>query len=235
MNSFDTLFIILALILTSITYVSTSSYLSSGVVLLVTLLYFYLFARNKINLYILRSKRFHSCYTFINSFLVSLSIKGSLIAAFDSVKLNMDKEYLTLYEGILALNDEEKLDYLSRYYSFDIYSLFLSIIRIYQEQGGEIFDLSRYLSTELRRSEDYLIKSESIIKRKIIDFAVLWFFTLLIVIILKYALNQFYDLISNLVFFKISVVALMVIVILSIHVLISKVVKIEIRGFKNVK
>ena len=191
-------------------------------------------ANKKLSKYVDLSHRFHSCYTFINSFIVSLSIKGSLIAAFDYVKLSMDKEYNSLIDGLANLK-EERLDYLKKYFPFDIYYLFLSIINIYQEQGGDILALSTYLISESRQHEDYLLSLESIFKRKVVEFASLWIFTLVILIILRFSLNQFYPLISVLLFFQISIAALFLVILLSIHLMINKYVYNELRGFENAK
>lgn len=233
MGKFNLLFFILILLFTGVCYLSTNDLVCSAIVLISSLLYFFTIARLKISRYLVVSKKYHSCYTFINSFLISLSIKPSLISAFNAVKLNMDRDYISIYNGIVSLNDTEKLNYLKRYYKFDVFNLFLSIVKIFLEQGGDIFDLSRYLSNELRRSEDYLIKAESITRRKVVDFSLLWLFTLVILVVLKFALTQFYSLIANLLFFKITIVALFLVILLSIHILIVKATNIDIRGFKD--
>lgn len=235
MGKFYFLFMIITLLFGVTSYIATSSILVTTLVTLFTFIYFFFIARKLIATYIVRSKRFHDCYTFINSFIVSLSIKGSLIKAFDNVKLAMDKDYLSVYGGISTLHDEEKLDYLKSYFTFDVYNLFLSIVHIYLSQGGNIFDLSQYLINELRRNENYLITIEGTLKRKVVDFAILWLFTLLILIILRFSLNDFYGRISDLMFFKVAIGVLFLLIIISIHILILKTVKVEIRGFKNVQ
>lgn len=235
MNNTVILFIIFSLLFGAVTFVSTNSLLCSGGVILISLLYFLFIAQKILKSYFLKSRRFHSCYTFINSFIISLSIKGSLMSAFDYVKLSMDKEYLSLVDGIASLKDEEKLDYLKSYFDFDIYKLFLSVIDIYINQGGDIFSISHYLILELRRNEDYLLKSESIGKRRIIDFALLWFFSLIILVILRFALSQFYSFITSLMLYKISIVGLFILILVSIHFLIRKYTQVFIRGFENVK
>ena len=235
MGKFYVLFLIITGIFTAVTYIGTSSYISSVIVLVLSFIYFFFIASRKIKQYLKSSSRFHSCYTFINSFIVSLSIKGSLFSAFESVKINMDKDYLSIYAGISTLHDDKKLKYLKDYFSFDVYQVFLAVVSIFIEQGGDIFELSHYLVSELRRKEDYLVKCESIARRKIVDFSVLWLFTLIIIVILKYSLNEFYGLITNLIYYQIAIVGLFVIVLVSIHLLIMRSVKVEIRGFNDVK
>ena len=102
------------------------------------------------------------------------------------------------------------------------------------EQGGDILSISYYLTEELRRDEDYLIKCESISKRKVIEFSMLWMFTLLIVLILRFALNSFYLKITNLLLFQVAIGLLFLLIIASIHLFIAKTNKVEVRGYRNV-
>ena len=124
MGKFHFLFFIIIMIFGVTSYIGTSSILITVLVVITSFIYFYFIARKIIKDYLMRSKRFHDCYTFINSFIVSLSIKGSLVSAFENEKLAMDKNYLSIYQGISTLHDEEKLDYLKNYFSFDVYNLF---------------------------------------------------------------------------------------------------------------
>lgn len=234
MNSVLIFFIILTITFPTITYVSTNSWISSSIVLVISALYFFLYAYQKVLKMNKRNKKFHSCYSFINSFIISLGVKGSLLAAFESSKLTMDQDYNKLVEGLSNLNEEERLDYLKKQYDFDIYYLFLSVIRIWVEQGGDIFRLSYYLVEESRRTEDYLIKCESITKRRLAEFSVLWLFTFIILIVLRIALNSFYSLITNYLLFKVAIVLLFLLVIASIHLFIVRSNEIEIRGYQNV-
>lgn len=204
-------------------YLATESILCSAIVLILSLVYFLFIGYPKLTKYAVTSKRFHSCYTFINSFIVSLSIKGSILSAFDYVKLNMDREYLDIADGLTTLNEEEKLEYLKKYFYFDIYKLFVSIVQIYLTQGGDIFNLSHYLINETRREEEYLTHSEAMCKSRSIDFAVLWIFTILILMILRFSLTQFYGYISKLLFYQLSIVGMYLLIIISIHLLIRKI------------
>ena len=234
MNSVLIFFIILSIMFSTITYVSTSSWISSSIVLVISVIYFFLYAYQKVMKVSKRNKRFHSCYSFINSFIISLGVKGSLLGAFESSRLTMDKEYISIVDGLANLKEEERLDYLKKYYDFDIYYLFLSVIRIWVEQGGDIFHLSYYLVEESRRTEDYLIKCENITKRRLAEFSVLWLFTFIILIILRFTLNSFYSLITNYLLFQFAIVILFMLVLASIHLFIIRSNEVEIRGYQNV-
>ena len=233
MNTVLILFITLSLIFPTITYVVTNNWISTAVVLLATALYLFLYAYPKVKKLLKRNEMFHSCYTFINSFIITLSTNSSLLNALESTKLVMDKEYVTVIDGLTNLTEMERIDYLKKYFEFDIYYLFLSVLEIYIEQGGDILTLSYYLIEESRRNEDYLIKCENISRRKIIEFSMLWVFTLLIIIILRFSLNSFYYQITNFLLFQFAIVILFMLVIASIHLLILKLSNVELRGYRN--
>lgn len=233
MNSYLIFFIILSVVFPSITYIVTMNFISTGVVLLLTALYLFLYAYPKLKKMLEENRGFHSCFSFINSYIISLSVKGSLLGAFESTKLLMDKDYQDMTSGISNLNEEERLDYLKKYYNYDIYYLFLSMIKIWVEQGGDIFKISHYLIEEARREEDYLIKCENISKRKIVEFSMLWSFTLLIILVLRFSLNSFYLLITKNLLFQVAIVLLFSLLLLSIHLLLAKIMNSQIRGFRN--
>lgn len=228
------LFLILSIVFPSISYVVTNNWISSLVVLLLTALYLFLFAYPKIKKTLTRNHAFHSCYSFINTYIVNLSVNGSLLASFESTRLIMDHEYVELIDGLSNLNELEKLDYLKKHYDFDIYFLFLTVIKVWVEQGGDIFNVSHYLIEETRREEDYLIKCENISKRKMVEFSMLWVFTLIIIIALRFTLNSFYLQITKNLLFQVAIVSLFVLLLLSIHLLIYKISKVQIRGYRNV-
>lgn len=224
MKNVSLLFIALILVFTVLCYVVTNNFISSGVVLVFTSLYLFLYANQKIKSIDVYLKRFHSCYSFINTYIISISVQGSLLAAFDSTKITMDKGYIDIVNGISNLNEEERLDYLKKYYDFDIYYLFLSVMKVWIEQGGDIFKIAHYLISEARRKEEYFIKLENITKHKIVELSTLWIFTLLIILVLRFTLNSFYQLITKNLLFQITIVGIFFLLVTSLHFFLTKVI-----------
>ena len=234
MNSILIFFIIISVAFPTVTYIVTDNWISSLVVLLATVLYLFLYAYPKLKKIIKTNKNFHSCYSFINTFITSISVKGSLLSAFDSTRLIMDEEYRVIIDGLSNLNELERLDYLKKYFDFDIYYLFLTIIKIWVEQGGDILTISHYLIDESRNNEDYLIKCEHITRRKLVEFTSLWIFTLFIILMLRFSLNSFYLLITRNLLFQFAIVSLFLLLLLSLHMLIVKISNVEIKGYNHV-
>ena len=167
MNKRSILYLLISLIFGVSCFVATSNFIVSGIVLVLSILYFLILAEPRIKKANESLTRFHECYRFINAYIISINVKGSLSFAFESVKPAMSDSYLSLMDGINDLNDNEKLTYLSKYFPFHVYSLFLNVIQLWQEQGGDILSLSSYLIDETRNVEEYLVNSERIAKRKI--------------------------------------------------------------------
>ena len=76
--------IIVSLVFAGITFIATQNVLSSFLILMTTLMFFVLIARRLINKNQLKIHRYHQCFQFINTFIISLNVKGSLSSAIQS-------------------------------------------------------------------------------------------------------------------------------------------------------
>ena len=220
--------IVVSLVLTGVIFLA-SSYISISILIFsISMLFFIIIARRLINKGQLKAHRYHECFHFINSFIVSLNTKGSMGAAIES-----DDETKAMLDSIRELNEEEKLSYLTKYFRFDLYRLFVDTVSLWNEQGGDILKMSQYLLNQARLKEEYLLTCESMQKRKTIEFAILWAISLGILSILRFALLQFFERIRNALFYQVSVVVIALFVLFSIYVLIKRITKVEIEGWDN--
>ena len=142
--------------------------------------------------------RFHECYHFVNNFIISLSIKKSISGALETTVGSMPGEFIDMFNSVENISENEKLEYLTSYFSFHDYQLFLQIVLLWEDQGGDITTMSKYLSNDLRANEEYLTKVEGITKRKYFEIGVLWVITIAIVIFLRFGL--FFHLIMHVQF-----------------------------------
>lgn len=233
MNSVLIIFIILSILFGGITYlVTTNIYFALGV-LLISVLYFVFLAYPKIKKSINKRTRFHECYHFVNTYIVSLSIKGSIKAAYEDTSNTMSESFSKINESIIDLNEEEKLNYLSSVYPFHIYSLFLNIINLWIEEGGDILKMSTELINETRNVEDYLLACERMSKKKYVEFVILWTISLGILIFLKFALKEFYKDLSGAIFFPISVSAIFIFILFSIELLLLVTTNYDLKGWSD--
>ncbi len=232
-SKFYLIFLIASLAFGSICYISTSNlYISLGV-FLISFFYLSIFAMKLIKKGQEKVRRFNECYQFINTFIISLSVKSSINGSFETTSATLGDDFKDYINDIDELSIDEKMDYLRRYFPFHVYSIFLNIINIWLEEGGDIISMSTHLIEEVRSEEEYVITSTSLAKKKVMEISFLWGICLAILLFLRFALNQFYSYINKLVFFPISICALFAFILFSYHLLILKINHLDLKGWSN--
>ena len=233
MNSVLTIGIIISVILGVTSFVASNNYIICIVIMISSILYFLFIARPIMRKYETKIKRFDECYHFINTFVVSLSIKGSVTSAYESSMQVMSEDFISSIENIDTFSQKDKLDHINKYFRFHVFSLFVDLINIYEEQGGNILEMSHYLLEETRLIEEYISSSKSITKKKMVEFAILWLLTLGIMVFMRFALSQFFDVIAKQIFYPIGILFICLFCLLSIHIAICKMTKLQIRGWDD--
>ena len=140
----------------------------------------------------LSTKR-HECYLFIHGFLITLSVCMSLEKAFDVATTSMGKEFHKLDETLSTMQPREKVDYLVTYFDSDLYRMFLSILRIYLDRGGDVLKLSSELTAEASRVEETEQAYQKQAIRKMMTFVFLWLMSVVIVVFMRFGLSTFFE------------------------------------------
>jgi hypothetical protein len=234
MSSFLLISVVISVVIGVITFLASNNYIIAIIALVIYLLYFLIFARKIFNKYQTKIVRFYECYHFINTFIVSLSIKSSLSSAYETAILTIDKEHVKELETIDSFEINDWLNHLNKYFKFHIFSLFIDLININEEQGGNILEQSKYLLEELRLNEEYISEGTLISKRKMTEFAILWVLTYVIMVFMRFALSSFFQNISKQLFFIIGILLIDVFCLLSIHFAIIKYTSLKIKGWDDV-
>jgi hypothetical protein len=227
------IFFIVSSALMLCTYIATLSFLTSIIVFVLSFAIFALFSLKKIIYYSKIKKKYYSCYKFINNFIISLNIKKTISSAFTSVNSSMDEDYIKEYNDLEHMTDNEKLEYLNNFYPFHIYSLFVGVVNLYEEQGGNILSLASLVLDKSRIINEYIQSSYSKGIRKIVEFFTLWIFSIVILLVLRLVLKDFYSLLASKVFFQIMIACLMVFIAITIHIAIVRFTNIKVRGWNN--
>lgn len=216
-----------------VSYISTQNLILSICVFLLSSMFLILYVRRELNKFNTKTHRYHQCYQFINSYLISLSIKGSMSAALESGYEISDEGTKEIIDSIKELSEEEKLQYLDKYFKFDLYHLFVDTVLLWNEEGGDILEMSQYLVNKARLKEEYLINCKSIHRSKLVEFAVLWAITLAILCVLRFALSQFFSRISQTIIYQAAVGSLFAFIIFSIYMLLKHITNIELEGWRE--
>ena len=225
--------IIVSFVLAGVSYIATQNIFSSLLIFLTTNAFFVLIVRKQMNKSQLKIHRYHQCFQFINSFIVSLNIKGSMSAAMESAYETADDATREILDSIKETNEEEKISYLQKFFKFDLYRLFVDTVSLWNEQGGDILNMSRYLVDQVRLKEQYLINCQLIHKNKTTEFIVLWGITLSILGALRFSLSQFFSYISGTIIYQVSIVVVMLFALLSVYVLTKRVANLNLEGWKD--
>ena len=220
-------------VLAGVSFIASQNIFSTLSIFLTTNAFFVLIVKRQMDRAQLKIRRYHQCFQFINSFIVSLNIKGSLASAMESSYETADEQTREIIDSIKEMNEEEKISYLQKYFKFDLFRLFVDTINLWNEQGGDILDMSRFLIDQVRLKEQYLISCQTIHKNKTIEFVVLWSITLFILGALRFSLSQFFSYISDTMFYQVAIVIVMVFVLVSIYILIKRITNLHLEGWKD--
>ena len=225
--------VVVSFVLAGISYIASQNLISTLSIFLVTNTFFLFIVKRQMDKTQLKIHRYHQCFQFVNSFIVSLNIKGSMSAAMESAYETADESTREILDSIKEMNEEEKISYLQKYFKFDLYRLFLDTVSLWNEQGGDILSMSQHLVNQVRLKEEYILFCESTHRTRLVEFIVLWSLTLLILISLRFALSQFFTHIVRTIFYQVSVVVIFLFLILSIYVMVKRITNITLEGWKD--
>ena len=225
--------IVISLALAGLIFITSENIFSAIAVLLLTFCFFVFIVRRQMDKYHEKTRRYHQCYQFINTYLVSLSIKGSMSAARESSYNTADAATKEIIDSIKEFDENEKLSYLCKYFKFDLYRLFLDTVSLWNEQGGDILSMSQHLINQVRLKEEYILFCESVNRSRLFEFIVLWSITLLILVSLRFALSQFFKKICTLPLYQIAVVCLFVFLLVSIYIMVNRITDITLEGYSD--
>ena len=233
MKLYNILGLIIVIALTFVCYFATSNIFVGIGVLVLSVTFYFVFIYKKLSAHNSNTRKIHECYLFINNFLITLSIKGSLNAAFDATRTSISDDYSEYIASIEEMNPQEKLLYLNKYFPYHIFQIFIDIVFLWQEEGGDILDMSSHITNEMREIKEYVTYCQSISRRKALEIGTLWFFSLAIVIALRLSLSDFYANLLKQPLFIGAVVGLAILVLFSIYILVLRITNIEVRRNSN--
>lgn len=170
------------------------------------------------NLYVIKERKRHEAYHFVNNFVISLSVTNSPTSAFSSAKEGQDPsgELIKIIDSLEGGGVEMKLRYLESYFLVSYYPMFVSLFSLHQDQGGDFLKVGEPLLKEATREEEFgnALSKES--QKKLFQYVSLWGMSSLILAFLRFGLSGFYPLLIESVPFLITATAYFAIVLLGI-------------------
>ena len=222
MRKLDIIWIILSAMIAVVSYIASDSFFIPIGVVVVFVLYYFLIGRKRIKKYVSKVNVIHACYHFINSFIITLSVKESLDDAYESgIRLD-NKEFNEETMNLENMPVYDRIVYLRKYFNLAVYKLFINVLDLYQDQGGNILNLSDALMRETTRTEKALADSTNLGERKLMEFIVLWLMTFAIMIFLRFGVSDFYIVMLKSPMFVALIILFFVVTLISIHLFIVR-------------
>ena len=230
MKNANLIAIFVSLVLGIIAYFTSNNYYLAGSVPVIFLFYYLLIGSRKIKQYLSTNFRIHSCYHFINSFLINMSVKDSLDDSYFNATQGASGEYLDIVNELNNMPTMDKIEYLRKYFNLAVYKMFINVLNIYLDQGGRLLTMGEALLQETTRIEDTLNKSNRSIKKIAIEFGVLWLITFGVLVFLRFGVQEFYLTMLTSIPFFVTLCLFFVLFILSVHIFILRATNIYIKG-----
>jgi membrane protein implicated in regulation of membrane protease activity len=211
------LLILLSLLIAGLSWLATGNlYISFGIFFIFSG-YLFLIGKPMMNRRLQINERMHQCYQFINSTIISLSVKNTLSSALEAINQQLPKPLIKEMEQGQHMEPYELLRFLETYFPFKVYSLFTRIISLYLEQGGDIVEMAGLLLGNARRLETYNRKEENAAKRKLSNFITLWILTMVILIMSRFLISDLYLRMMSGLYFQIGMGIFFVFMLFSLH------------------
>ena len=140
----------------------------------------------------IRERKRHECYQFVNSFLITLSVCQAVDHAYEVGSNGIEGEFATLQTKIAGMDELEKVRYLRSYFQMEIYAMFVSVLELYLERGGDVLALSSELLNELARIEENGRNLLSRSAKNAIQFGLMWLIALAVIVFVRFGLNTFF-------------------------------------------
>lgn len=214
--------VFISLLLGALGYVASGNFYVAVIIAVIYFIYGILYVKRKIQRHAKMMNSAHECQQFINSYLLSMSIRNSHSDAFLNATINAGGTLKEELKHIEHLAVREQIDYLNKYFRFDVYYMFLNILTLFEEQGGDILTMAETLIQEVNRMEEAMIGVSAIINRKIVEFVVLWTITLGIIVFMRFGMGQFYQQLLNATLVIIMTSSLFILLLISLHLAINE-------------
>ena len=179
------------------------------------------------------SNKYKECYQFENNLVLALSIKKYLEPALESAVTSMSSEFVEFYNSFEQMSAKEKLEYLSTYFDFSEYQMFLQTLNTWDEKGGDILQMSKYLTSNLKANDERISQFEQLNKKKYYEIAVLWTLCFLMMVFVKYCLKDFYSQIKTKPTYIITFVVICAFALLTTFLLVYKSTQFIVRRFQK--
>lgn len=229
MKKSDLIFIFIGFLLGFLCYLSTVNYIYSAVLVVIFIADYFVFIRKRINHYFDLIERIHTSYHFINSFIITLSVKDSFEDAYQNgIRINNSRLNAETNE-LKEMPIIERVKYLQGYFKLSIYKMFLNVLDLYVDQGGNILSMTDNLMRECTRTEKTLNDTLAIGYKHLIEFLILWTLAFAILLFMRFSIEEFYFMMLKNVFVVPMIFVFFLLCVASINLFINSFTNLTIK------
>ena len=184
-----------------------------GVYLIYFIIYELLFKRKTRS----RLEKNKDLTTFIHDFFLAYNVDFSIANAINKSKNNASRQLKERLKMVSEFKAMEQLERLTDYFSSSLYQLFLKTLYL-SENNRE--DHAKTISFLLEENNRFMLNQKALkrnIVRALIEFSLLWIVSFLILIIMRFAINNYFNKIITLGIYLGGVAAYFIFFLFSIH------------------
>lgn len=218
----DLFFFFITLVVAAIAYVSSLNFYIPIFVVISYMFYYFLLGRKHLVKKQQLTNRIHACYHFINAFIISMSVKESLEDAYQSGIRFEDKELNELTPELEKLKVSDRILYLREFFNLAVFKMFINVLNLYQDQGGNILNMSDELISESTRIEKSVTESLAESNRYLGQFLLLWIMSSSVLLFIRFSINSFYLTMVQSPIFVGFLLVFFILILLSIHLFIVR-------------
>ena len=169
-----------------------ANWLISGALAAISIPVFAFFVLRPLSIWRNKSRKREECFRFVNAFVVSYAVNDTIEASYASAAVGLSQEGKEAAEALASRSVYERLEGLAAYFETPFYRMFLSLLKVQQEEGGNFMDKAEPLLNEINQSYDDHLLKEKEKSKQLGQWAALWIMSALVVLFVRIALNNNY-------------------------------------------
>ncbi len=144
-----------------------------------------------------KGAKFVEGYRFVNAFIVSYAVSNSAAGAYSAAASSLGEEGKEAAEVLASRDIQERIDGLESYFDAPYYRMFLSLFKLQVDQGGSFIEKAMPLLEEMNQAYDDYNQKEKEKGKQIGQWVSLWLMSALIVIFVRFSLNNNFASVSS--------------------------------------
>ena len=121
-----------------------------------------------------------------------MSVKESLEDAYQSGIRFEDKDLNEVTAEIENMKVSDRISYLREFFNLAVFKMFMNVLDLYQDQGGNILSMSDDLISETTRIEKSVSESIAESNRYLGQFLLLWIMAIAVLLFIRFSISSFY-------------------------------------------